>query len=81
MAHENFIGGAWKPAGTGATDEVLDPATGEVITEVPSSDAADVDAAVAAAAEAFTTWGRTTPASAARSCWPWPTPSRTTSTS
>jgi aminobutyraldehyde dehydrogenase len=61
MAHENFIGGAWKPAATGATDEVLDPATGGVITEVPSSDADDVDAAVAAAAEAFTTWGRTTP--------------------
>ncbi len=61
MAHENFIGGAWKPAATGTTDEVLDPATGEVITEVPSSDATDVDAAVAAAAEAFTTWGHTTP--------------------
>ena len=30
MAYENFIGGAWKAAGSGATDQVLDPATGEV---------------------------------------------------
>jgi 1-pyrroline dehydrogenase len=61
LALENFIGGAWKAAADGATDEVLNPATGRVIAEVAASDAADVDAAVAAAAEAFTTWGRTTP--------------------
>ena len=61
MAHENFIGGAWKPAATGATDDVVAPATGEVIAQVPSSDTTDVDAAVTAAAEAFTTWGSTTP--------------------
>lgn len=61
MVHENFIGGGWRPAAAGGTDEVLNPATGEVLAEVPSSDAADVDAAVAAAAEAFATWGRTTP--------------------
>ncbi len=61
MALENFVGGAWKAAASGATDPVLNPATGQVIAEVPSSDATDVDAAVAAAAEAFTAWGRTTP--------------------
>ena len=61
MAQENFIGGAWKPAASGATDDVVDPATGEVITQVPASDATDVDAAVGAAAEAFRSWGRTTP--------------------
>jgi 1-pyrroline dehydrogenase len=61
MAHENFIGGAWKPAATGATDDVVAPATGDVIATVPSSDTTDVDAAVSAAAEAFTTWGATTP--------------------
>ena len=80
MPHENFIGGAWKPAATGATDEVLNPATGEVIAQVPSSDATDADAAVAVAAEAFNSWGTTTPRSVARSCSPWPTPSRPTST-
>src|SRR5262245_55908395 len=61
MAQENFIGGAWKPAASGATDDVVDPATGEVITQVPASDATDVDAAVGSAAEAFEAWGRTTP--------------------
>jgi 1-pyrroline dehydrogenase len=61
MAHENFIGGAWKPAAGGATDDVVDPASGEVIAQVPASDATDVDAAVGAAGEAFTGWSRTTP--------------------
>ena len=37
MAHENFIGGAWKAAASGATDDVVDPATGHVITQVPRS--------------------------------------------
>ena len=45
----------------GGTDPVLDPATGEVITEVASSNAADVDSAVAAAAEAFAGWAATAP--------------------
>ena len=48
-----FIGGDWRPALDGATDEVVNPATGEVIGNVPASGAADVDAAVAAASAAF----------------------------
>ena len=40
---------------------MLNPATGEVIDEVPASDAADVDAAVAAAAAAFAAWRAMTP--------------------
>ena len=31
MPDENFIAGSWVPAADGATDEVLNPATGEVI--------------------------------------------------
>jgi 1-pyrroline dehydrogenase len=58
---QHFIDGSWRPARSGATDEVIDPATGRVITRVPSADAADVDDAVAAAAAAFGTWGKTTP--------------------
>lgn len=61
MSRENFIGGAWVPAKSGATDEVLAPATGESIATVASSDAADVDAAVSAAALAFREWGTATP--------------------
>ena len=45
-ARKNFIGGAWQDARSGRTDSVIDPATGEVITEVASSNEADVDAAV-----------------------------------
>ena len=61
MSRENFIGGAWVPAKSGATDEVLAPASGESIAAVASSDAADVDAAVSAAALAFREWGTATP--------------------
>ena len=61
MARENYVGGAWVPARSGATDAVLAPATGETLEEVASSDAADVDAAVEAAADAFPAWAALTP--------------------
>ncbi len=61
MPDANFIAGSWVPAADGATDEVLNPATGEVITSVPSSGAADVDAAVAAAKSAYPAWRAMTP--------------------
>jgi acyl-CoA reductase-like NAD-dependent aldehyde dehydrogenase len=53
MARENYIGGAWMPARTGATDRVVAPATGDMLEEVASSGAVDVDLAVEAAADAF----------------------------
>lgn len=43
-------------------EEILNPATGEVIERVPSSAEAEVDAAVQRAAGAFQAWRRTTPA-------------------
>jgi 1-pyrroline dehydrogenase len=58
---QNFIGGEFKPARSGATDDVLDPATGEVIGTAPASEAGDVDDAVAAAAGAFDAWAGLTP--------------------
>ncbi len=61
MTHQNYIGGKWVPAADGATLEVIAPATGERIAEVPASGPADVDAAVEAAAAAFESWRRTTP--------------------
>ena len=61
MAHENYIGGSFVAALDGATDEVVAPATGEIIATVASSGAADVDRAVVAATEAFATWGTATP--------------------
>ena len=61
MARENYIGGKWQGAQSGATDKVLNPATGEVLDEVAASGREDVDAAVAAAAGAFESWSQTTP--------------------
>lgn len=61
MPDQNFIAGSWVPAADGATDDVLNPATGEVLTRVPSSGAADVDAAVAAAKGAYPAWRAMTP--------------------
>src|SRR6266540_1291050 len=56
-----FIGGAWTDAADGATMEVLNPATGETIAEVPRSTAEDVDRAVEAAKAALPEWLDTTP--------------------
>jgi 1-pyrroline dehydrogenase len=61
MAGGNFIGGKWTPARSGATDQVLEPATGELLDEVASSAEADVNDAVAAAKEAFEGWRGKTP--------------------
>jgi aminomuconate-semialdehyde/2-hydroxymuconate-6-semialdehyde dehydrogenase len=55
----NYIGGEHRPAHGGATLPVYEPATGEAYAEAPASDAADVDAAVAAAHCAKGDWART----------------------
>src|SRR5215208_8229528 len=59
--HKNFVGGEWVDAVEGGTMEVLNPATGEVIAEVPSGTQADVDRAVEAAKKALPEWLETTP--------------------
>lgn len=48
-----FIGGQWREAADGARTDVIDPSTGQVVTTVAEAAAADVDAAVRAAREAF----------------------------
>lgn len=58
----NVIGGAQRPAADGRTTAVIDPSTGTEYARAPLSGAEDVDAAYRAASDAFTTWGRTTPA-------------------
>jgi acyl-CoA reductase-like NAD-dependent aldehyde dehydrogenase len=57
----NFVGGAWVDAVEGGVEQVINPATGEQIAEVPKGTHADVDRAVAAAKEAFKEWRETTP--------------------
>ena len=59
--YKNFIGGEWVDSASGETMEVLNPATGEVIAEVPRGTAADVDRAVAAAKAALPEWLEKTP--------------------
>ena len=57
-----FINGDWADAASGETTPVINPATEEVIAEVPKGSEADVDRAVVAARTAFETWSLTTPA-------------------
>src|SRR5438046_7531364 len=58
---KNFVGGEWVDAVDGGTMEVINPATGETIAEVPSGTEADVDRAVESAKKALPEWLETTP--------------------
>src|SRR2546426_2036341 len=60
--HQILVGGAWTDAASGETMEVLNPATEDVIAEVPRCSAEDVDRAVAAAQAAWPAWLDSTPA-------------------
>jgi 1-pyrroline dehydrogenase len=59
--YQNFVEGKWVDAAEGETAEILNPATGETIAEVPQGTQADVDRAVAAAKGALPEWLETTP--------------------
>jgi aminobutyraldehyde dehydrogenase len=48
--------------GEGLAEAILNPATGEVLCEVPEATPEQLDLAVMAAHRAFATWGQTTPA-------------------
>jgi aldehyde dehydrogenase (NAD+) len=56
-----LIGGDWVPAASGETIAVVNPATGKTLMHVPRGAAADVDAAVNAAQDAFPQWRDTRP--------------------
>ena len=55
---ENFVDGAWRPSSAASILKVLNPASVEVLAEVPLSPAEEVDAAAVAAQKAFTEWRR-----------------------
>ncbi|MEJ2569779.1 MAG: CoA-acylating methylmalonate-semialdehyde dehydrogenase [Anaerolineales bacterium] len=61
----NFVGGEFVPS-SGATKEVVNPATGKVIARVPVSTKVDHDRAVEAALEAYPDWRSTPPVARAR---------------
>src|SRR5580700_9317614 len=56
-----FIDGAWRPAASGKTLVVLNPATAEPIGTVAHAEKADLDAALAAAQKGFAAWRKVSP--------------------
>jgi malonate-semialdehyde dehydrogenase (acetylating)/methylmalonate-semialdehyde dehydrogenase len=57
----NYINGRWTESRASEWLDVVNPATGEALARVPLADAAEVNAAVEAAAAAFPEWRRTPP--------------------
>lgn len=51
-----YFAGEWRDAADGATQDVLDPATGDRVGSVPRLSAAEVDETIAAAQRAFEAW-------------------------
>ncbi|WP_252181278.1 NAD-dependent succinate-semialdehyde dehydrogenase [Azospirillum sp. B4] len=60
LREQNYIGGMWVHADSGATIDVTDPATSARIGVVPRSGQAETRRAIVAADAAFQTWRRTT---------------------
>src|SRR3954468_441596 len=56
---QTFINGSWVSSTSPRTGDVFNPSTGQVIARAPLCSAAEVDAAVRAAAEALPAWAAT----------------------
>ncbi len=63
---KNFIHGEWVEAQTKQYADVINPARGEILAQVPLSTEADLDRAVKSAREAFPEWRNTPPVTRAR---------------
>jgi 1-pyrroline dehydrogenase len=61
-----FVGGDWRDSSDGQTLPVINPATKDVIANIPAGTASDVDEAVRSAHKAFETWSETTPGERSR---------------
>jgi succinate-semialdehyde dehydrogenase len=61
LPSEQYIDGAWVPASTGGTWEVINPATEDSVRAVPFGGRDDCRAAIDAAARAFPRWAHSTP--------------------
>src|SRR5471030_2050605 len=64
--YENFIGGEWLAPVKGGYFDNISPTTGQVICQIPRSQAEDVERAIDAAHAAAPAWGRTAVAERAR---------------
>lgn len=60
--YENYIGGAWVPPADGKYFDNIVPITGEFMTKVARSSAADIETALDAAHAAKTKWNKSSPA-------------------
>ncbi len=72
MPHRQlFINGCWTDSACDRHIDVINPATGELITTVPDADASDVDRAVASARASFTakSWRGMDPSKRERILW------------
>lgn len=58
---ELLINGEWRQGSEGKTEPLFNPATEEVLTEVPHASAADIDEALQASADGFKVWRATSP--------------------
>jgi betaine-aldehyde dehydrogenase len=57
----NFIAGKYMPSKSGATSQIINPATAQEYATAPISNSADVDAAMVAAGKGFEVWKESTP--------------------
>src|SRR5437660_11659276 len=57
----NYVNGQWTDSRASEWRDVVNPATGETLAQVPLADAAEVNQAVEAASAAFPEWRRTPP--------------------
>jgi len=57
----NYINGEWRESAASEWQDVINPATGELLARVPLSDAGAVTRAIEAAAAAYPAWRRTPP--------------------
>src|ERR1700755_1194380 len=62
----HFIAGAWQPPTAGAYFATTDPSNGETLADVAQGSAADIEAAVRAAAAALPKWQALAPHARAR---------------
>ena len=62
----NYINGEISPSKSGNSQDVFNPATGDVIGQVDLSTAAEVEAAIQNAKDAYPAWSNLTPAKRAR---------------
>src|SRR2546422_635694 len=58
---QNYINGQWRNSTAQDFGDVINPATGETLAQVPLDGEADVQATIESAAAAFPEWRRTPP--------------------